>query len=119
MQIAEQEVITNNLGIGTIASLPATYHKMTGRDEVDRRIKWAQGGFIGQVGDNTTQTIELIKRLWSNNYNTWYYTGINDKDQVLFFAHKGELEIDSCVTISGKVKSHRENSTQLTHVKVI
>jgi hypothetical protein len=119
MQLAEQEVITNNLGIGTIASLPATYHKMTSREDVDRRINWAQGGFIGQVGDNTTQTIELIKRLWSNNYTTWYYTGINDQDQVLFFAHKGELEIGSCVTINGKVKSHRENSTQLSSVKVI
>jgi len=119
MFIAEKDSISDNLSLGTIASLPATYNKMTERDSVDNRMKWARGGFIGEVGDKTTEKIELIKRLWSQNYMTWYYTGINDKDQVLFFAHKGELEIGSYVTIEGKVKSHRENSTQLSHVKVI
>ena len=119
MQIAEKEFITDNLGVGTIASLPATYYKMTSRDEVDRRINWARGGFVGQIGDTVSTEIEIIKKLWSNNYNTWYLTGINDKDQVLFFPHKVDMEIGTCVTITGKVKSHRENSTQLSHVKVI
>jgi len=119
MQIAEKDTITDSLGVGTIASLPATYTKMTERDSVENRMKWARGGFVGLVGDKTTEKIVLIKRLWSQNYMTWYYTGINDKDQVLFFAHKKELEIGSYVTIEGKVKSHRENSTQLSHVKVI
>lgn len=119
MQIAEKDFITDSLGVGTIASLPATYNKMTSRDEVDRRINWARGGFIGSIGNKTTEKIEIIKKLWSNNYNTWYFTGINDKDQVLFFAHKGDFEIGTYVTIEGKVKSHRENSTQLSHVKVI
>jgi hypothetical protein len=119
MEIASKDQITDNLGIGTIASLPATYKKMTSRDNVENRIKWARGGFIGEVGDSTTQTIEIVKQLWSNNYNTYYFTGINDKDQVLFFAYKNNIEIGTSVTIEGKVKSHRDNSTQLSHVKVI
>ena len=119
MEVASKDTITNNLGVGIITSLPATYDKMTSRDSVDRKIKWANGGFIGSLGDKTKQDIEIIKKLWSNNWNTWYYTGINGKDQVLFFAHKGELKIGDCVTIEGKVKSHRENSTQLSRVKVI
>jgi hypothetical protein len=119
MNLASNEFITDNLGVGTIASLPATYEKMTERDSVANRIKWARGGFIGQVGDNTTQTIEIIKEMWSSNYNCMYYTGITDNDQVLFFSHKGNLMVNSRVTIEGKVKSHRDNSTQLSHVKVI
>ncbi len=119
MELADKNVITDNLGIGTIASLPATYNKMYERDNVDNKIKWARGGFIGQVGDKTTQSIEIVKQLWSNNYNTYYFTGINDKDQVLFFAYKTNIEIGTSVTIEGKVKSHRDNSTQLSHVKVI
>lgn len=119
MEIASKDTITDNFGVATIASLPASYSKMNARDSVDRRIKWAMGGFVGQVGDKTIQTVEIVKQLWSNNYNTWYFTGINDEDQVLFFAHKGNFEIGDCVTIEGKVKSHRENSTQLSHVKVI
>ena len=119
MQVAEKATIISNFDFSVIASLPATYAKMTSRDEVDRRINWARGGFIGSIGDKTTEKIEIIKKLWSNNYNTWYFTGINDKDQVLFFAHKGDFEIGTSVTIEGKVKSHRDNSTQLSHVKVI
>jgi hypothetical protein len=119
MQIADIDTITSNLGIGTIASLPATYAKMTQRDSVENKIKWASGGFIGQVGDKTSQQVEIIKQLWSNNWNTWYYTGLNKEDQVLFFAYKGALKIGDCVTIEGKIKSHRDSSTQLSHVKVI
>jgi len=118
MQLAEKEFITDNLGIGTIASLPATYAKMISRDEVENKIKWARGGFLGVIGEHVTEKIEIVKQLWSGNYNVWYYTGISDKDQVLFFAHKGTLEIGSCVTIEGTVKSHRESSTQLNRVKV-
>ena len=119
MEIANKDQITDNLGIGTIASLPATYAKMTSRDSVENRIKWARGGFIGSIGEKTNQHIEVIKQLWSQNWNTWYYTGLTKEDQVLFFAYKGELKIGDCVTIEGKVKSHRDNSTQLSHVKVI
>ena len=119
MEFADLEYITSNLGVGTIASLPATYAKMTTRDDVDRKIKWAQGGFIGKEGDKVIEKIEVIKQLWSANYNTYYFTGINDKDQVLFFAYRNNMEIGDHVTIEGKVKSHRDNSTQLSHVKVI
>jgi len=119
MQTASKDQITDNLGLGTIASLPATYEKMTSRDDVERKIKWAQGGFIGKVGDKTKQHIEIIKQIWSQNWGTWYYTGLNKEDQVLFFAYKGVLKIGDYVTIEGKIKSHRDNSTQLSHVKVI
>lgn len=119
MEIANKDQITDNLGIGTIASLPATYEKMTARDTVDRRIKWATGGFLGSVGDKVTTNIEVVKQMWSQNYNTYYITGITDDDKVLFFAYKNNIEIGDRVTIEGKVKSHRDTSTQLSHVKVI
>ena len=119
MEIANKDQITDNLGIGTIASLPATYTKMTSRDSIENKIKWARGGFIGSIGEKTKQHVEVIKQIWSQNWNTWYYTVLNKEDQVLFFAYKGELKIGDCVTIEGKIKSHRDNSTQLSHVKVI
>ena len=118
MTLASQDKITNNLGVATIASLPATYHKMVSRDETSRRIRWAKGGFIGSEGDKVTLTIELLKQVYSSIFNTYYYTGITDKDQVLFFPNKGEFKIGTCVTIEGTVKAHRENITQFTRVKV-
>ena len=119
MEIAEREHITSNLALATIASLPATYEKMTKRDDVDRKIKWATGGYLGNIGDKVIEDIDLVKRMWSSNWNVWYYTGITKNDNVLFFAYKGELEIGSCVTIQGTVKGHRDSSTQLNRVKVV
>ena len=119
MEIASKEQISDNLGVGTICSLPATYSKMASRDDVNRRITWARGGFVGKTGDKTTQTIEVVKQIWSDKWNTYYITGINSDDQVLFFAYKNNIEIGEYVTIEGKIKGHRDNSTQLSHVKVI
>lgn len=119
MEIANKDQITDNLGLAVIASLPATYEKMTSRDDVDRRIKWATGGFMGNVGDKVTANIEVVKQIWSQNWNTYYITGITNDDKVLFFAYKNNIEIGDRVTIQGKVKSHRDTSTQLSHVKVV
>lgn len=119
MEFADKPQITDSLGVGTIASLPATYAKMNERDSVDSRINWARGGFVGNVGDKISTKIEVVKQIWSQNWNTYYITGISDKDQVLFFAYKFNIEIGTSITIEGTVKSHRDNSTQLNRVKVM
>ena len=119
MEFANQEQITNNLGIGIIASLPATYEKMVARDDTDRKIKWARGGFLGSIGDKVTADIEVVKQIWSQNWNTYYITGITSDDKVLFFSYKSNIEIGDRVTIQGTVKAHCTSSTQLNRVKVI
>jgi hypothetical protein len=118
-EVSNKDEIFNNFDLAVIVSLPATYVKATERDAIERKIKWAQGGLIGEVGIKTQQHVKVMKRVWSKKYNVWYYTGLTKEEQALFFAHKGDLEIDSYVTIEGKVKAHRDNSTQLGRVKVI
>jgi len=119
MLISNRDVITENFDLAVIASLPNSYVRAVERDNVDQRIKFATGGFIGKAGDKITQKIEIVKQIWSTKWDTHYITGINDKDQVLFFSHKNLLEVGKSVTIEGTVKSHREDSTQLNRVKVI
>ena len=119
MVIANRDTITSTYDIAVIASLPATYNKSTKRDDVDRRINFARGGFVGVPGDKVTLNIEVLKQLWSEKFGTWYLTGITDEDQVVFFAHKTKYDIGTHLTITGGIKSHRETSTQLTRVKVL
>jgi hypothetical protein len=119
MLISNRDVITENFDLAVIASLPNSYVRAVERDNVDQRIKFATGGFIGKAGDKITQKIEIVKQIWSTKWDTHYITGINDKDQVLFFSHKNLLEVGKSVTIEGTVKSHREDPTQLNRVKVI
>lgn len=119
MTIANRDVITTNYDVAVVTSLPASYEKMAARDNSDRRINFANGGFLGNQGDKVVTEIEVLKQVWSQNWNTFYVTGITDNDQVLFFAYKQQLNVGDRVKITGTVKGHRDNSTQLNRVKVL
>ena len=114
-----KNTITTKLELAIIASLPATYEKSAKRDDVDRRINFAQGGYVGTIGDKVTLNIEVLKQLWSEKWNTWYLTGITGEDQVVFFACKEKFDIGTHLTVAGTVKGTRDNSTQLSRVKVL
>jgi hypothetical protein len=113
--------IKTKLELAIIASLPATYEKSAKRDDVDRRINFARGGYIGDgaLSEKVTLNIEVLKSVWSQKWNTWYLTGITSEDQVVFFACKESFDIGTFLTITGNVKAHRDNSTQLNRVKVL
>lgn len=119
MTIANRDVINSTYDMAVIASLPSTYIKSTHRDSVDRRINYANGGFLGAVSQKIIAEIEVLKNVYSQNWNTWYVTGITDDNNVLFFAYRHDIKIGDRVKIQGVVKSHRDNSTQLNRVKVI
>lgn len=110
--------IKTKLELAIIASLPATYEKSAKRDNVDRRINFARGGYVGTIGDKVSLNIEVVKSLWSQKWNTWYLTGITGEDQVVFFACKESFDIGTHLTITGTVKGTRDKSTQLNRVKV-
>lgn len=119
MEIATSDMVNSTYQLAVVVSLPQTYEKSTKRDTVDRRINFARGGYVGVTGQKVTVNIEVLKQLWSNNYNTWYLTGITAEDQVVFFAHKTQYDIGTHLTIQGVVKGQRETSTQLSRVKVL
>jgi hypothetical protein len=119
LEIASNDVVTSTYQLAVVVSLPQSYEKASKRDDVDRRIRFAQGGFVGNLADKVTLNIEIVKQLWSNNYNIWYLTGITTEDQVVFFAHRTQYDIGTHLTIQGVVKSQRDNSTQLNRVKVL
>lgn len=119
MEFATNDMITSTYQLAVVVSLPQSYEKSSKRDYVERRIRFAQGGFVGNLSDKVTLNIEIVKQLWSNKYNTWYLTGITTEDQVVFFAHKTQYDIGTMLTIQGVVKSQRDTSTQLSRVKVL
>jgi hypothetical protein len=119
LEIVTNDMITSTYQLAVTVSLPQTYQNACKRDTIDRRINFARGGYAGVVGEKVTLNIEILKQLWSNNYSTWYLTGITQEDQVVFFAHRNQYDIGTHLTITGTVKSQRETSTQLTRVRVI
>jgi hypothetical protein len=119
MLIANRDVIEGNYDIAVIASLPSCYERGVVRQTADQRINFATGGFISTVGNKALATVEVVKSIYSQKWNTNYITGITSDDQVVFFAYKSELPIGKTYNICGTVKAHRDNSTQLNRVKII
>ena len=119
MLLANRDTIDTGFDIAVITSLPSGYERGVKRQTVDQRIAFATGGLIGSVGDKVSPSIEVLKSVFSQTWNTHYITGITSDDQVLFFAYKQELEVGKQFDIYGTVKAHRDNSTQLNRVKVI
>jgi len=119
MVLANRDVITSNYDLAVIASLPSCYERGVKRQTVDQRISFAQGGFIGQVGNKVSTSVEVLRSVYSQTYNVNFVTGINSDDQVVFFAYKKELEVGKMYDIYGNVKAHRDTTTQLNRVKVI
>ena len=120
MLISNRDVITSTYDVAVIASLPSSYERGVKQQTVDQRINFAQGGYVGTIGDKVNLTVEVVKRIWSEKWMTSFVTGITPEDQVVFFAFKHELEIGKTISIQGTVKGQREpNTTQLNRVKVI
>lgn len=119
MLIANRDVITSTYDVAVICSLPSCYERGVVRQNIDQRINFARGGYVGTIGDKVLLNIEVLKSLWSRKWNTWYVTGITSEDQVVFFACKENFDVNTHLTIKGCVKGTRDNSTQLNRVKVI
>jgi hypothetical protein len=119
MLIANRETIDTNYDIAVLTSLPSGYERGMKRQTVDQRIAFAKGGLIGRAGDKVSLSIEVIKTIFSQQWNTHYMSGITSDDQVVFFAYKQQLEVGKMIDLHGTVKAHRDSITQLNRVKVI
>lgn len=120
MKLLEQETTDSFHAIAVMASLPNSYVIAHGRVIAEQRINFAQGGYVGTVGNKLNLSCEVLKCIYSQKYNTYYINAITDNDEVVFFSYKQKIEIGSKINIAGNVKAHRdEKVTQLNRVKVL
>ncbi len=119
MTIANRDTIDSMYDVAVIASLPSCYIRAKARDDANARVRDADGGFISSLGNKVTLDIEVVKCIYSRNYNTYFVTGITDKNQAVFFSYKDGMNAGKRVKVAGTVKAHRDDSTQLNRVKVI
>ena len=119
MVIANRDVIESNYDIAVIASLPSCHERAVKRDNINRKLENARGGFIGRVGDKVKINVEVVRSTFSQQWNVYFVSGVTTDDQAVFFAHKQPIDIGKLIIAQGTVKAHRENITQLNRVKVI
>lgn len=120
MKMLEEETCPEGYNLAVLASVPASYLKSVARDKADSRTRFATGGYIGKIGDKVTMDVEVLKSVYSKNWNTHYITAINSQDQSVFFAYKQEISAGTLLSIKGTVKRHRDDGvTQLNRVRIV
>jgi hypothetical protein len=62
--------------------------------------------------------LEVLKCIFSNKYNVHFVTGVTPADEVVFFSYKENIPVGQNIIVNGTVKAHRDNSTQLSRVKL-
>ena len=104
--------------IAVISSLPSCYIRNEAKAAINRRLRDANG-HVGQVGDKLELTVEVLRCNYSQQWNTWFITGITADNKSVFFSFKRLVATGSTMNIMGKVKAHREDATQLNYVKEV
>jgi hypothetical protein len=118
LTIVEKSTTDSNYDIAVVASLPASYERSLVRAEQNVRLREAAGCIDADVGSKVELDVEVVRCNYSNEWGVFYVTAITEGG-VVFFARNSQIEVNSKIRIKGKVKRHKEDRTQLSHVKVI
>jgi hypothetical protein len=107
----------HKLEIATIASQIRSYR--TGVEE-EQKMWGTDTTPMAAVGTKVECQVEVIKSVYSQNYNTNYVRAVTvDTRKVVMFTYREGWDVGNILTIRGTVKAHREDCTQLNRVKVL
>ena len=109
---------THKLELATVACLPNSYQRALKRIQEQDRINQT-AGYIGAVGDKVTVTVDIVRCVFSQKWNTYYATGITANNETVFFAIREPLNTGTTLVFRGTVKAHRDGQTQLNRVSVL
>jgi hypothetical protein len=115
----EFDTVKHKLELAVVACLPQSHARSLERQATQERVRQTSGAVIGTPGDKVTLAVEIVKSNYSQQWNTWYATGVTADNSAVFFAYRQELARGAKHTIQGTVKAHRDGSTQLNRVSII
>lgn len=106
--------------IGVAACLPSCYCRALGHKKTNNRLLECKPEWVGRVGEKIHLGCDVVKCVFSQKWSTYYLTCITKSNHSVFFPHKVDVAPGTNLTITGKVKFHRDGFvTQLSHIKVI
>lgn len=121
----DENLQLTNKNIHFIASAPSAVIREQLKDEMNREIKRATGGYIGSEGDKVQLNIKVLRSHYSEQWERHYVTGITTNDQVVSFSTKNKRLIvpNSVVSVKAIVFAHKideytkQETTKLTNVR--
>ena len=106
----------DRISIAVIASQIRAY-------EAARQLEIAMDGVsrepVADIGAKIDRDVTVARAIYSQNYGVWFITAVTEDRRAVFFSYRERLNAGHQCRIRGTVKAYRENSTQLSRVKVI
>ena len=113
------DTVKHKYELAVVACLPQSHTRSLAREANQARIQQTSGEYIGQVKDKVTLNVEIIRCVFSQNWNTWFATAITQNNQAVFFSIRESHDAGTHLTIRGTVKAHKDGSTQLNRVSIL
>jgi hypothetical protein len=115
----EFDTVKHKYELAVVACLPQSHQRSLAREANQARIQQTTGEYIGQVKDKVTINVEIIRCVFSQNYNTWFATAVTQENRAVFFSIRESYDAGTWLTIRGTVKAHKDGSTQLNRVSIL
>jgi len=74
---------------------------------------------VAAVGERVQASCQVVKSVFSTNYNVYFITAKTDANQLVFFSYRKGLAVGNRISIKGHVKAHRPDATQLNRVRIV
>ena len=115
----EFDTVKHKYELAVVACLPQSHTRSLAREANQARIQQTSGEYIGSVKDKVTLNVEIIRCVFSQNWNTWFATAVTQDNQAVFFSIRESYDAGTHLTIRGTVKAHKDGSTQLNRVSIL
>lgn len=109
--------------LGYVACLPSVYKRDYARNQIDKRIRTVDVGYLADVGTNIFDLdCEIIESNRSKNFDAYNITAIINNKMVSWFS-KVDLKLGPCVVVKAKVKDQghhwKHKSTTVTRLNYV
>ena len=105
--------------LAVVAALPNVYARAKVREVTQDRIAETSGEPIGNVGEKLQLNVEVIRSVFSKNWNVWFVTVVTEDNHAVFFSNKAEFAPGTKLLIRGTVKAHKDGQTQFNRVSIL
>lgn len=109
--------------LGFIACLPSVYRRDYARNQIEKRVRTLDKGYLGDVGSVLMdKDAEILESTRSKNFEAFNIHAIIDNKMASWMS-KTDLKHGACVIIKAKIKEHSNhykhgnNVTRLNYVK--
>lgn len=109
---------TDNFGIALVASQFDSYQRAIKELALSDRINHSRG-YLANVGATVQANVEVIKAVYSHKQDAYHILGITDTNQAVSFSCLDQYVAGTRLTVTGTVKAHRPDATQLIRVRVL